>query len=120
MTLDKKKELLQKYDHTPFIKVGAYIDAADTTQNYLLSKIVEIDGNNLNVNFDGWSDKWNSWHRISKVYPFRSRAKGYSGQKKVAIRNHYSFSAEDLERNYQKVNFMIQNDLEGLSAHETT
>jgi hypothetical protein len=79
MTLDQKKELLQKYDHTPFIKVGAFCDAADTTQNFLLSKIVEVDGTQVLVNFDGWSSKWNSWHRISKIFPFRAKSKGYSG-----------------------------------------
>lgn len=50
------------------------------------------------VNYDGWSQKWNLYHRINKVMPFRTRAKGYSGQRKVAIRNHYEFKVEDLER----------------------
>lgn len=38
------------------------------------------------VNFDGWSDKWNCWQRFNKIMPYRSKAKGYSGQKKTAIR----------------------------------
>lgn len=50
------------------------------------------------VNFDGWSQRWNAWHRINKIMPFRTKAKGYTGQKKVAIRNHYDLKLEDLER----------------------
>jgi hypothetical protein len=92
LSLEQKKELLQKYDHTCFVKVGTYVDATDTVQNYLLAKIIEIDGNSCMVTFDGWSQKWNSWHRVTKVFPFRSKSKGYSGQKKVAIRSYYNFS----------------------------
>lgn len=98
MSLEQKKELLNKYNFTAMLKVGTYVDAADTTNNFLLAKIVDIQGNQVQVNFDGWSQKWNAWYKATKVYPFRSKAKGYSGQKKVAIRNHYVFSEEDLAR----------------------
>jgi len=50
------------------------------------------------VNFDGWPQKWNSWHRFKQVFPFRTKQKGYSGQKKVASRSGYSFSIDELER----------------------
>ncbi len=40
MTLEQKRELLSKFDHTPFLKVGTYVDATDTTFNYLLAKII--------------------------------------------------------------------------------
>ena len=43
MTLEQKKDLLNKFNHLPFLKVGTYVDAVDTTHNFLLSKIVEVD-----------------------------------------------------------------------------
>lgn len=55
MTLDQKKERLNKYDHTPLVKVGAFVDANDTTSNYLIAKVIEIDGTQALVSFDGWS-----------------------------------------------------------------
>jgi hypothetical protein len=55
LTLDKKKELLNKYDLAPHLKVGTYVDAADSTNNMLLARIVEINGHLVNINFDGWS-----------------------------------------------------------------
>lgn len=95
MTIEQKKELVNKFDHTPFIKVGTFVDAADTTFNFLIARILEVDGNQALVNFDGWSDKWNVWQRVSKIMPYRSKAKGYSGQKKLAIRK-YELKLEDL------------------------
>ena len=55
LTLEQKKELLNKYDHVPLLKVGTFVDATDTTNNFLLARIVEIDGNQVLVHFDGWS-----------------------------------------------------------------
>lgn len=40
MTIEQKKELVSKFDHTPYIKVGTYVDATDTTFNYLLARII--------------------------------------------------------------------------------
>lgn len=59
---------------------------------------MEIKDNQVLVYFDGWPSKWNCWHKVNKVYPFRTKAKGYSGQKKIAIRNYYHFSEEELAR----------------------
>ena len=55
LTLDKKKELLNKYDLAPYLKVGTYVDAADSTNNLRLARILEFDGHLVNINFDGWS-----------------------------------------------------------------
>ncbi len=40
MTIEQKKELVNKFDHTPYIKAGTYVDATDTTFNFLLAKII--------------------------------------------------------------------------------
>lgn len=39
----------------PLIKPGVYVDATDTTHSYLLAKVLEVDGNQVLVNYDGWS-----------------------------------------------------------------
>jgi hypothetical protein len=82
LTLDQKKELVEKYNHTDYLKVGTYVDAHDSTHQYLFAQVVEIDPNGLaQVCFDGWSKKWNSWLKIKsiKIRPFRTEAEGYSG-----------------------------------------
>lgn len=47
----------------------------------LLARIVDMNDQygQVTVNFDGWPNKWNATYRSTRVYPFRSRAKGYSG-----------------------------------------
>lgn len=39
---------------------GAYIDAKDTTNQWLLAQIVERDDSEhqIKINYDGWSHKW--------------------------------------------------------------
>ncbi len=90
LTLDQKKELVEKYNHSDYLKVGTFVDAHDSTHQYLFAQVVEVDSSGLaHVCFDGWSKKWNSWLKIKsiKIRPFRTEAEGYSGQKRVAIRN---------------------------------
>lgn len=43
MTLDQKKKLLKEWKHRPYIRVGSYVDATDTTEQYLMAKVVEVD-----------------------------------------------------------------------------
>jgi hypothetical protein len=37
MSLEQKKDLLTKYNFTATLQVGTFVDAADTTNNFLLS-----------------------------------------------------------------------------------
>jgi len=37
MTLEQKKEHLDRYNHAEYIKVGTYVDAHDTTSTYLFA-----------------------------------------------------------------------------------
>ena len=99
MTLEQKKELVDKYNHSDYIKVGTFLDAQDSTFSYLFAQAVQLDQNGMvEVCFDGWSKRWNLWYKIKsvKVAPFRSQAEGYSGQKKVAIRSDMIFRFQDL------------------------
>ena len=44
MSLDERKKLINSFDHTKYMTVGTYVDATDTTNSFLLAKIVQIDG----------------------------------------------------------------------------
>jgi hypothetical protein len=51
--------VLSKYSYTDYFKKGAYVDAQDTTATWMVAKILRTDGTNMEINFDGWSEKWN-------------------------------------------------------------
>lgn len=40
MTLDQKRELINKFNFVPLIEPGVYVDATDTTHSYLLAKVL--------------------------------------------------------------------------------
>ena len=58
LSLDEKLALLKKYNAVDFYKQDHFIDACDTTDAFCLAKIMQINGSNIQVNFDGWSSKW--------------------------------------------------------------
>jgi len=122
MTLDEKKGLLDKYAYMDYFTKGSFIDAQDTTSAWCLAKIAEVKGNELLVNYDGWSNKWNVWFKIRtyKLAAFRSRSVGYSGQNKVAIRNDFEFSSKILHAMWAEVEKRITQDMEGHLAHDIT
>lgn len=99
LTLDEKKKLLQEYKHEKFIKEGTFVDAADTTHSYLMARVVTLNESTQTaaVNFDGWPSKWNINYKFSRIHPFLTRNRGYTGQRKVAIRNGAEYSIERIE-----------------------
>ena len=58
MTFEEKKKELDAYSPTDDYIKGAYIDAQDTTLNFCMAKVTEVIGNDLQANFDGWSNRW--------------------------------------------------------------
>ena len=50
--------MLENYNPSEFYTKGNYIDAQDTTLNFCMAKITEVINNEIQVNFDGWSNKW--------------------------------------------------------------
>ena len=58
MTFEEKKKLLDQYNPQEFYTKGSYIDAQDTTLSFCMSKVTEVINNDLQCNFDGWSNKW--------------------------------------------------------------
>ena len=58
MTLDEKKKALDAYNNADYYTKGSYVDAQDTTNQFIMAKIVNIKGTDVRVNYDGWSDKW--------------------------------------------------------------
>jgi hypothetical protein len=76
----------------------------------------------IKIHFDGWSEKYDEWVKRSstKIAPFRRFTTGYTGNKKVAIR--------DFKINYQymgslisRINEIIETDFLCLgTAHQVT
>lgn len=49
-----------------YYTLGSYIDCFDSFSSWRVGKIIEIDGDNVKVNFDGWPHRWD------EVYLFPS------------------------------------------------
>ena len=58
LPLEKKLEVLKKYNQVEFFEEGRFIDAQDSVNAWCLGEIVSIDQKNLNIHFDGWSNRW--------------------------------------------------------------
>lgn len=58
MPLDKKLEVLRKYNPYEYYNEGRFIDAQDTVNTWCLAKVVEVDQKMLRIHYDGWSSKW--------------------------------------------------------------
>lgn len=65
LPLDKKLEQLKKYNPLDYYEEGRFLDAQDTVNSWCLAQIVNIDNKNLNVHFDGWSNRWDV---VSTIY----------------------------------------------------
>lgn len=78
------------YDPFSDFKIGSFIDAKDSVNNWCVATITEINDNKVTVSFDGWSSKWKDTHlmRGPKIAPFRRYSYGYTGQAKAAIREN--------------------------------
>jgi hypothetical protein len=75
MTLEKKLEVLRKYNPYDYYDEGRHIDAQDTINSWCLGSIVAVDNRNLNIHFDGWSNRWDIVSFISFIF------KIFSGKK---------------------------------------
>lgn len=67
MNIEQKSKLVKDFNLFHYLYKGAYIDAMDTTNKYLVAQITEKDENFLSVNFDGWSHKFD---QVSQRYKF--------------------------------------------------
>ena len=59
MTLEQKKKELDAYVPSDFYKKGCFIDAQDTTNCFIMAKVVSESTFDINVNYDGWPERWN-------------------------------------------------------------
>ena len=63
---EKKKENLLKdyllklknYKQTQNYLINSYVDCFDSSSVWRVAKIQNIQGNDITLNFDGWSHKW--------------------------------------------------------------
>lgn len=58
MPLEKKLEVLKKYNPYEKYDDGRFIDAQDSVNTWCLGQITEVEGKNIRIHFDGWSTKW--------------------------------------------------------------
>jgi len=58
LPLEKKLELLKKYNPQENYLMGNLVDAQDTVNNWCLSEILEVDNKTVQVHFDGWTSKY--------------------------------------------------------------
>jgi hypothetical protein len=81
MTYEEKRKELDNYNPLDYYGESQYVDAADTTQNWLTAKITAVIGSEVQVTYDGWPARWDAWHkkRARSIAPFRTRHTGYSG-----------------------------------------
>ena len=63
MTLEQKKKALDAYVPAEYYTKGAYLDAQDTTNIFITGKIVGATATDVQVNYDGWPQKWDSVSR---------------------------------------------------------
>ena len=77
--MDKKLEILRKYNAYEFFDDGRFIDAQDTVNAWCLGQIVAVDNKNLNIHFDGWSNRWDIVSTLIELIDFNIFivAKGY-------------------------------------------
>ena len=59
MKLEQKRKELDNYVPQQFYTEGSYIDAQDTTNVFMMAKIIAASATEITVNYDGWPDKWN-------------------------------------------------------------
>jgi hypothetical protein len=58
LPLDKKLEVLKKYNALDYFEEGRFIDAQDSVNSWCLGEVVSVDQRNLSIHFDGWSSRW--------------------------------------------------------------
>lgn len=59
MTLEQKKKQLEAYNPQQYFTKGSYIDAQDTTNVFIMAKVIVEHQDSIEVNYDGWSERWN-------------------------------------------------------------
>jgi hypothetical protein len=57
--------MLRKYNPYIHFEEGKFIDAQDTINSWCLAQIIATDNRNVNVHFDGWSNRWDV---VSNLY----------------------------------------------------
>ena len=80
-----------------FFIQGSYCDAIDETKKWCIAEIIERNGDEVIIHFEGWSDNHNKKVNIKKasqIAHFRKHSKNYTGQVKTAYRI-YEFVESD-------------------------
>ncbi|OMJ88629.1 hypothetical protein SteCoe_9412 [Stentor coeruleus] len=108
-------------DIPKWCKVGYYIDAKDSMNEWCAAEVKEITKTCVNMILDGWAPKWETSVPLKslKIAPFRKMSKGYTGPKTRGYRN-WDFNLEVLNSVHEKVKSLIKGDLICEDAFQTT
>ena len=71
MTYEEKRKELDNYNPLDYYGESQYVDAADTTQNWLTAKITAVIGSEVQVTYDGWPARWDAVSYSSLMHPAR-------------------------------------------------
>lgn len=93
--------------------------------NWCVAQIVDVnnEAQTITIHYDGWSDKYNITvsKKTSKIAPFRSHCKGYSGQNKVALRPGWTLNQTTLVMLETKIKEIVDSKFTCFeSAHACT
>lgn len=119
--LEKIIPMLSSLNLDPFI-VGNYIDAVDETKQWCVAEILERQGDNVLIHFEGWSSKLDekvNIKRTAKINHFRRYSRNYSGQKRTAYRM-YTYSQVDYDNIKSLIEKLRQSKFLCFDAMETT
>jgi hypothetical protein len=93
-----KQENVQELDqqlnntHKTLDLLDMFIDAKDSVNNWCVAKIIDhnLQNGRITIHFDGWSPRYDEEVRItsSRIAAFRKYTIAYTGQTKVALRDH--------------------------------
>jgi len=58
LPLAERAKLAESFDPYKGIEPGWHIDARDTINNWCVAEVLKVNGGEIKVNFDGWSNKY--------------------------------------------------------------
>lgn len=74
-----------------WIRIGAYIDAKDSMNDWCVAKVIEVSPvlGKVTVVYDGWGNSRQCMYSLSssKIAPFRKNSRGYLGPRRMAYRD---------------------------------
>ena len=97
----------------PWCKVGYYIDAKDSMNDWCVAYVTDVSEGNktITVYHDGWGTRTTTYpSRSSKLAPFRRNTTKYTGPKREALRD-WTISESELASYQEQLNKLLSSNL---------